>query len=146
MQFYKKIPESADVYFAGDLYFQVAAVPFPASINLSFHLAFCFFFFSQAKICSSWFLSELWHLWSASFRSDWSCKQQVLCQAACPHHSCACLNSFAAGRHLGRVVAMCICCLLHCTSLPVKASSLCLHPNTLGREFLSPAVLYVTFG
>lgn len=49
MQFYKKIPESADVYFAGDLYFQVAAVPFPASINLSFHLAFCFFFFPKPR-------------------------------------------------------------------------------------------------
>lgn len=50
MQSYEKIPESADVYFAGDLYFQVAAVPFPASINLSFHLAFCFFFFPSQDL------------------------------------------------------------------------------------------------
>lgn len=86
-----------------------------------------------------------WLLWSASFRSDWSCKQPVLCQAACPLHSCACLNSFAAGdiwEGWYRCVSA-VCYIAPASSL--RASALCLYPNTLGREFPSPAVLCVTF-
>lgn len=126
-------------------------MPFPATINLSFHLAFCVFFnfLLQARFCSSWFLSELWHLLLASVVSLF--QVWLVLQAAGPlsgslPSSFLCMSQqLLSWRHLGRVVAMCICCLLHCTTLFSKGLCLVSLPHYSWRRISVPCCALFNF-
>lgn len=139
-----------DIYFAGELSFQAALVPFPVALTLALHLVFglFFFIFPEPGFAVPGFSQNCgispWLLWSVSFRLDWSCKQQVLCQAASRPHSSACLNSCCFA-DLSEGWQSCTSARwLHRISLFFKGLLLVPLPCTLGRELQSSSVLCAT--